>query len=96
MPVYLDTSGLDTLGIGICARCSRKMPLGMLQPDPTYPGLLVCPDDIDEFDPYLLPAPEPENIVLRDPRPDVPLTTTTVAPGTPEWPVPNPNLASNS
>lgn len=96
MPIYLNTIGNDTLAIGICARCSRKMPLGDLHPDPTYPGLLVCQEDLDEYDPYLLPPREPENIVLRNPRPDTPLETTSVAPGTPAWPVPDPNLASNS
>lgn len=73
MPVFLDTQGKSTLGIGICGRCSRKMSLDDLYPDPNYPGLRVCKDDIDEYDPYRLPARQPEVIALRYPRPDTPL-----------------------
>ena len=41
MPRYLNTRGNTTLAIGICGRCSIKMPLADLLPDPNYPGLLV-------------------------------------------------------
>lgn len=74
MAVFLDTRGNSTLGIGICGRCSRKFPLGELYTDPNN-GLKVCKDDIDDFDPYRLPAPPPDNITLPFYRPDVPLTT---------------------
>ena len=75
MPKYLDTSGNSTLGIAICARCSRKFPLGELQPDPNYPALMVCRDDVDQYDPYRL-APRPaDQIVLPFVRPDLPLNT---------------------
>jgi hypothetical protein len=75
MPLYLDTSGNSTLGIAICARCSRKFPLGELQPDPNYPALMVCRDDVDQYDPYRL-APRPaDQIVLPFVRPDLPLNT---------------------
>ena len=47
MPVYLSTRGKTTLGIGICGRCSRKFSLDDLYPDPNYPGLRVCKDDMD-------------------------------------------------
>lgn len=70
MPRYLSTRGRDTLAIGICSRCSIKFPLGMLQPDPNYPGLRVCAKDMDQFDPYRLPARQPDNIVLPFVRPD--------------------------
>lgn len=73
MPVFLNTRGNATLGIGICGRCSRKFPLGELQPDPNSPGLYVCRVDRDDYDPYRLPARQPENITLRHPRPDTPL-----------------------
>ena len=73
MPIFLDTRGKSTLGIGICGRCSRKMSLDDLYPDPNYPGLRVCRDDIDDYDPYRLPARQPEVIALQYPRPDVPL-----------------------
>lgn len=73
MSVFLDTRGRSTLAIGICGRCSRKMSLDDLYSDPNYPGLLVCLEDRDDFDPYRLPARQPEVISLRFPRPDTPL-----------------------
>lgn len=73
MSVFLDTRGRSTLGIGICGRCSRKFSLDELHPDPNYPGLRVCKDDLDDYDPYRLPARQTEDISLRFPRPDVPL-----------------------
>lgn len=73
MPLFLDTRGRSTLGIGICARCSRKMSLDELRPDPNYPGLRVCADDLDDFDPWRLPAPPADQITLEYPRPDTPL-----------------------
>ena len=73
MSVFLDTRGRSTLGIGICGRCSRKFSLDDLYSDPNYPGLLVCLEDRDDFDPYRLPARQPEVISLRFPRPDTPL-----------------------
>jgi hypothetical protein len=45
-------------------------------PDPNFPGMRVCKDDLDQFDPWRLPAIQPENITLRHPRPDVPLDGT--------------------
>lgn len=70
MPIFLDTTGNPTLGIAICGRCSRKFPIHELSDDPNIPGLKVCKDDIDQFDPYRLPAREAENIVLPFVRPD--------------------------
>ena len=75
MPVYLSTRGKTTLGIGICGRCSRKFSLDDLYSDPNAPGLMVCKDDIDEYDPYRLPARQPDNIVLPFTRPDTPIPT---------------------
>ena len=71
MPIWLDTRGRSTLGIGICARCSRKMSLDDLHDDPNFPGLRVCDEDTDQYDPYRLPARETEDITLQYPRPDV-------------------------
>ena len=74
MPKFLDTTGNSTLGIAICARCSRKMPLEELYSDPNSPNLMVCKDDLDQYDPYRL-APRPaDKIVLPFVRPDLPLT----------------------
>jgi hypothetical protein len=75
MSVYLSTLGKTTLAIGICGRCSRKFSLDDLYPDPNYPGLRVCSVDIDEYDPYRLPARQPEVISLQYPRPDTPIGT---------------------
>jgi hypothetical protein len=75
MPVYLSTRGKTTLGIGICARCSRKFSLDDLYSDPNSPGLMVCTVDLDEYDPYRLPARQPDNIVLPFARPDTPIGT---------------------
>lgn len=75
MAKFLDTTGNSTLGIAICARCSRKFPLGELVSDPNYPNLMVCKEDVDQYDPYRL-APRPsDQIVLPFNRPDVPLNT---------------------
>ena len=75
MSIYLDTRGRSTLGIGLCARCSRKMSLDELFSDPNSPGLRVCREDLDNLDPYRLPPRQPDNITLPFVRPDLPLTT---------------------
>ena len=75
MPVYLDTRGNSVLSVAICDRCSRKFPYADLMPDPHFPGMRVCKDDLDKFDPWRLPAIQPENITLRHPRPDVSVAT---------------------
>jgi hypothetical protein len=75
MPVYLSTRGRTTLGIGICGRCSRKFSLDDLYSDPNSPGLMVCTVDLDQYDPYRLPARQPDNIVLPFARPDTPIGT---------------------
>ena len=71
---FLDTTGRDVLGIGICARCQRKFPLLELLEDPNAPGLRVCKADQDNLDPYRLPMREPDPITLPFVRPDEPLT----------------------
>ena len=71
MTRFLNTIGKASLGIGICARCSRKFPIDDLKPDRDNPGLLVCKDDNDEIDRYKLPPRTPETVTLRNVRPDV-------------------------
>jgi hypothetical protein len=44
-------------------------------PDPNFPGMRVCKEDKDNFDPWRLPAIQTENIALRFPRPDVSVAT---------------------
>lgn len=75
MSIWLDTRGKSVLGIGVCDRCSRKMSLTELYSDPNSPGLRVCKEDLDQLDPYRLPARQPDNIVLPFVRPDAPLST---------------------
>ncbi|MBS2011032.1 MAG: hypothetical protein JST01_28530 [Cyanobacteria bacterium SZAS TMP-1] len=87
MALYLDTSGNSTLAIGLCARCGLKFAMSDLRPDVNYPGLLVCEKDADEYDPYRLAPRSPEDISIKFPRPDVPLTSDPVAPGDPSWPI---------
>lgn len=70
MPVFLDPTGRPTYGIAVCARCSRKFFLNELSPDRNSPGLMVCWEDNDEYDPWRLPPRETENIALDRPRPD--------------------------
>ena len=71
MSVYLDTRGNSVLSVAICDRCSRKFAYVDLMPDPNFPGMRGCKDDVDKFDPWRLPARQTENIALRHPRPDV-------------------------
>ena len=75
MGLFLDTRGLAWAGIGICDRCSRKFPIGELMSDPNSPGLRVCRVDVDELDPYRLPARQTERITLPFVRPDVSVAT---------------------
>jgi len=46
-----------------------------LYPDPNFPGMRVCKEDLDNFDPWRLPAIQTENIALRFPRPDTQIAT---------------------
>lgn len=72
---FLDPSGQPTYGIAICARCSRKMFLSDLSPDPNYPGLMVCELDRDDYDPYRLAPRAPDKTVLPFVRPDTNIST---------------------
>lgn len=74
MPIFLDTTGLTSIAIGVCDRCKMKRAFVQLGPDPNFPGLRVCDQGCrDQFDPYRLAARKTERINLRFPRPDVPL-----------------------
>lgn len=72
MPRFLDTTGLASLAIGVCDRCKFKFPYVDLRPDGNIPALRVCQNEgcFDNFDPYRLPARQPEKITIRFPRPD--------------------------
>jgi hypothetical protein len=70
MAIFLDPTGRSTYGIGLCARCQRKFSLDDLYSDPNSPGLKVCRDDMDQYDPYRLPPRAPDRITLPFYRPD--------------------------
>ena len=73
MSRFIDPTGQPTYGVALCARCSRKFKLAELQPDPNLPNLMVCRDDLDEYDPYRLTPRAEDQVVLPFVRPDTPL-----------------------
>lgn len=74
MPLYLNTAGRTTRSIAVCDRCKMKVAYDDLIADRNAPGLRVCVGCSDNLDPWRLPARLAENITLRFPRPDEPLT----------------------
>ncbi len=70
MSKFLDPTGKSSYGIALCARCSRKFSVDDLMEDPNSPGLMVCAEDIDNFDPYRLAPRAEDPIALRFTRPD--------------------------
>jgi len=56
--------------LGICMRCKLKKQRYELRGDPNSPGLLVCKDCTDEFDPYRKAQRQPENITINRPSLD--------------------------
>jgi hypothetical protein len=77
MTIFLDTTGLASLAIGVCDRCKMKRTFVSLGRDPNFPGLRVCDEGCaDQIDPYRLPARKTERINLRFPRPDVSVAAT--------------------
>lgn len=75
MSNFLDPTGQPTYGIALCGRCSRKMFLSELMPDSNSPGLMVCAEDLDDYDPYRLAPRKEDQIVLPFVRPDTSVTT---------------------
>lgn len=78
MTIWFNPTGRSTYGIGICDRCKMRFSIEDLYPDPNSPGLRVCVKDLDQFDPYRLPARQTERINLPFNRPDVPLSGSNV------------------
>lgn len=76
MPIYLDTRGNSVLSVAVCDRCRCKFAYTELYPDPNFPGMRVCKEDLDNYDPWRLPARQTENIALRFPRPDTNIALT--------------------
>jgi len=58
------------LTIAICDRCKLKKPYRELRADGNAPGLRVCQECRDDFDPYRLPPKAPDPIAVRFTRPD--------------------------
>ena len=75
MSIFINPEGQPTFGLALCARCSRKFPLAELQSDPNLPALMVCREDLDDYDPYRLAPRPPDQITLPFVRPDLPLNT---------------------
>ena len=72
MPRFLDTTGNSSLSVFICDRCKMKRPYSDMRPDGNIPAIKVCSESCsDEWDPYRLPARQPEKITIRFPRPDL-------------------------
>ena len=72
MPRFLDTLGNSTLSVFICDRCKMKRAYSDMRADGNIPAIKICSESCsDEFDPYRLPARQPEKITIRFPRPDV-------------------------
>lgn len=74
MSLYLDTAGYSSCSIAVCDRCRTKQPYSKLEADRNSPGLRVCPECNDQLDPWRLSPRRAEDITLRFPRPDEPLT----------------------
>ena len=74
MSLYLDTRGFASASVAICDRCRTKVPYSTLIADGNVPGLRVCPSCSDNLDPWRLTPRASEDITLRFPRPDEPLT----------------------
>lgn len=75
MSKFLNPTGESTYGLALCARCSRKFKLAELSSDPNIPGLMVCDADLDEYDPYRLAPPAPDQLTLPFYRPDTSVAT---------------------
>ena len=69
MPRYIQENP-----IAICDRCRLKFPKRLLSSDRDKPGLLVCKDCNDVYDPWKLPPRQTEDISVPGARPDADLT----------------------
>lgn len=73
MSRYLSVRRHGSSAIAICGRCNMKVYHDDLMQDPNNQQW-CCHECVDLYDPYRLPARVAEDISLRHPRPDVPLT----------------------
>lgn len=70
MSLYLPVRTKGSAAIAICNRCQRKVYYDCLKQDPNNKQW-YCPDCVDIYDPWRLPARRPEKIEADHPRPDV-------------------------
>lgn len=74
MPKYLEPKEVGGhYAVAICYRCKMKRYYGDLQKDPNNQQYYCRFGCIDEYDPYRLPAKQPDQFVLQYPRPEEPL-----------------------
>jgi ribosomal protein L37AE/L43A len=73
MSLYLPVRVKGHAAIAICPRCSFKLYHDEMVQDPNT-KVWVCKKCADKFDPWRLPARQPEDISLPHPRPDEELT----------------------
>jgi hypothetical protein len=69
MSLYLPVKTSGSAAIAICTRCQMKKYYDDLRQDPNTKNW-YCKDCVDIYDPWRLPARNPENISLQHPRPD--------------------------
>lgn len=72
---FIDTRGEPTLGIVVCQRCQTKRKLADVIEDGNIKKFYVCKPEIsrgcwDQYDPFRLPAPPPDDYRLPFVRPD--------------------------
>lgn len=72
MSLYLPVRTKGSAAIAVCARCQTKVHYDSLKQDPNTLNW-YCSDCVDIYDPWRLPARQPENISLQHPRPDTEL-----------------------
>jgi len=69
MGLYLPVNTKGSAAIAVCPRCHFKVQYADLVQDPNT-KVWVCPACKDLYDPWRLPARNPENITLTHPRKD--------------------------
>ena len=67
--LYLPVNLKGSAAIAVCPRCKFKMQYDDMVQDPNT-KTWVCKGCQDLYDPWRLPARNPENISLQHPRPD--------------------------
>lgn len=73
MSIYLPVRTKGSAAIAVCPRCKFKVYYDSLVKDPNT-QVWMCPDCVDIYDPWRLPARKTEDISLQHPRPDEELT----------------------